>query len=218
MTTASIAKSVPFRHYRLPHILAALFAVVWVASGIDALMPTDWWLENMLVFVLVAFLVATYRWLPFSELSYVLIFVYLCLHEWGAHYRYALVPLGEWMRHVFHTTRNDYDRVAHFAFGALLAYPQREILMRKAGVRGGWALGLPVAATLGFGALYEILEALVANVASAETGDAFLAIQGDPWDTHKDMFLAFAGALAAMGITAAAVRIRRRGRAALMTG
>ncbi|MBZ5612306.1 MAG: DUF2238 domain-containing protein, partial [Acidobacteriia bacterium] len=96
----------------------------------------------------------------------------------------------------------------HFAFGALLAYPQREMLMRKANVRGGWALGLPIVITLGFGAAYEILEAVVARVASADAGDAFLALQGDPWDTQKDMLMAFAGALIAMGVTAVVIRVR----------
>ncbi len=208
MTTASVAKPVPFRHYRLPHILAVLFAIVFALSAWKPVMPVDWWLENLLVFVGLAFLVRTYRWMPFSELSYLLIFVFLCLHEWGAHSRYAYVPIGEWMRHVFHTTRNDYDRVVHFAFGLLLAYPQREMLLRRANVRPAWALWLPVVTTLGMGAAYEIMEAVVAVVASPDAGDAFLGLQGDPWDTHKDMFMAFAGSSIAMAATAVAVRIR----------
>jgi len=156
----------------------------------------------------VGFLIASYRWLPLSELSYLLIFVYLSMHEWGAHHIYGNVPFGEWMKQVFHTTRNDYDRVVHFAFGALLAYPQREMLMRKARVYGAWALCLPVIITLGLGAAYEILEAVVANLAGPETADAFLGLQGDPWDTHKDMFMAFAGALVSMGFTAIMIRVR----------
>ena len=208
MTTASIAKPIAFRHYRFPHILGGLFAIVWIVSAINPLMMTDWLLENLLVFLFVGFLIGTYKRLPLSELSYLLIFVYLCLHEWGAHYKYALVPFGEWMRQVFHTTRNDYDRVVHFAFGALLAYPQREALMRKARVYGAWALWLPVVITLGLGAGYEILEAVVANLAGPETADAFLGLQGDPWDTHKDMFMAFAGALLAMALTGAVVHAR----------
>ncbi len=215
MTTASMAKSVPFRHYRLPHLLAVLFAIVFAASAWRPVLVVDWWLENLLVFAAVGFLVSTYRWMPLSELSYLLIFVFLSMHEWGAHTRYAYVPAGEWIRQLFHTTRNDYDRVVHFSFGLLLAYPQREILLRRARVTGAWALWLPIVATLGMGAAYEIMEAAVAVVASPDAGEAFLGLQGDPWDTHKDMFVAFAGACIAMTITAIGARVRAsRSRAA----
>src|SRR5215831_10916513 len=155
MTTASDAKEVPFRYNRLLHVLSGLFLVVFAASAIRPVMPEDWWVENGLVFLAIAALIGTYKWLPFSDLSYLLIFVYLSLHEWGAHSRYAFVPMGEWMRNLFHTTRNDYDRVVHFAFGLFMAYPQREILMRKAKLHAGWAAFLSVWLILGYGAFYE---------------------------------------------------------------
>jgi putative membrane protein len=210
MTTASDAKAIPFRYHRLLQILAALFALIFAASAIHPVMPEDWWVENGLVFLAIAALIATYKWLPFSDLSYVLIFVYLSLHEWGAHSRYAFVPMGEWMRNLFHTTRNDYDRVVHFAFGLFMAYPQREMLMRKAKVSWGWALFLPAWLILGYGAFYELIEAVAAALLSPDAGEAFLGLQGDPWDTHKDMFMAFAGAVVAMIITALFSRSRLR--------
>jgi putative membrane protein len=210
MTTASDAKAIPFRYHRLLHILTALFALIFAASAIHPVMPEDWWVENGLVFLTMAALIATYKWLPFSDLSYVLIFVYLSLHEWGAHSRYAFVPMGEWMRNLFHTTRNDYDRVVHFAFGLFMAYPQREVLMRKARLSWGWALFLPAWLILGYGAFYELIEAVAAVFLSPDAGDAFLGLQGDPWDTHKDMFMGFAGAIVAMVLTAIFSRSRLR--------
>lgn len=213
MTTASTAKPVLFRYNRFLQKLCVLFLIVFVLSAIRPVMVADWALENMLVLVFVGLLVATYRQIQFSELSYLLICLYLCMHEWGAHHMYANVPLGEWMRTAFHTMRNDYDRVVHFAFGLLLAYPERELLMRKAKLSGAWALWLPVLASLGFGAAYEILEAVAANLSSAEVGDAFLSLQGDPWDTHKDMFMGFAGALVTMTLVAI-VESRQRGKRA----
>jgi putative membrane protein len=210
MTTASNAKAIPFRYNRFLQVLCLGFVVIWAISAIHPVMMEDWWLENMLVFVFVAFLIAIYKWMPFSQLSYLLIFGYLAMHEWGAHHKYADVPVGEWMKQVFHLVRNDYDRIVHFAFGLLLAYPQREILMRKAGVRGWWTYFLPVVLILGYGAAYEIIEAVAASVLSPDAGDAFLGLQGDPWDTHKDMFMALAGAGIAMPLTAIISRSRRR--------
>jgi putative membrane protein len=210
MTTASTAGPVAFRDYRLLHWLCIAFLVVFAASAIHPIMFEDWLLENLLVFVFAAILIRTYQTLPLSELSYWLIFIYLCLHEWGAHHKYANVPIGEWMRAVFHTTRNDYDRVVHFAFGLLLAYPEREMLMRKANLRGFWNLWIPVVFSLGLGALYEIMEAIVAVVATPDAGDAFLGLQGDPWDTHKDMFMGFAGSIISMGLTAIMIKVRAR--------
>jgi putative membrane protein len=121
---------------------------------------------------------------------------------------YANVPAGEWIKQTFHTVRNDYDRVVHFAFGALLGYPHREILIRRLRLSSGWASWLTVWLILGYGAMYEEIEAIAAVTLSPDAGDAFLGLQGDPWDTHKDMFMGFLGAAIAMGITVAMVRRR----------
>jgi len=49
----------------------------------------------LLVFFLVALLTVSHRWLPFSDLSYLLLFIFLCIHEIGAHYQYAgALPLS----------------------------------------------------------------------------------------------------------------------------
>ena len=77
MTTASNAKAIPFRFNRQLQILCGLFAIVFLASAIHPIMPEDWWVENGLVFVCVGLLIVTYRWLVFSELSYILIFLFL---------------------------------------------------------------------------------------------------------------------------------------------
>jgi putative membrane protein len=132
VTTSSTASAVPFRSNRLLHVLIGLFLVAWLASAIHPAIPEDRLLENLLVFFLVALLAATYRILPFSDLSYILIFVFLCLHECGAHYQYSDAVPGEWMKTLMGTSRNHFDRVVHFTFGLFLAYPQREVL-------SGWA-------------------------------------------------------------------------------
>jgi putative membrane protein len=206
MTTASNAKVIPFRYNRRLQLLVALFVVVFIASAIDPVMPEDFWAENGLVIVCVAGLALSYRRFAFSDLSYLLIFVFLVLHEWGAHHRYATVPVGEWAKQVFGTIRNDYDRVVHFTFGLCLAYPQYECLLRGGRLKRSWALWLSPALILGYGAGYEIIEASAATLLTPDAGEAFLGLQGDPWDTHKDMFMAYLGAIVAILITAALSR------------
>ena len=212
LTTTSTAERVAFRENRFLQVLCGLFALAFAASAWRPIMAEDWWLENMLVFLLVGVLIATYRRMVFSQLSYLLIFTFLCLHEWGAHYKYAIVPMGEWMRVFMHTVRNDYDRVVHFSFGLLMAYPQREMLVRRTGLQRSWAAWVTVLVMLGYGAAYEIIEALAAAVLSPDAGDAFLGLQGDPWDTHKDMFMALVGAAVAMSITTVSSRRRASSR------
>lgn len=198
MTTASTAPALAFRENRFLQRLTAVFVVIWIASAVHPEMVGDWWLENILVFLLVGALIATYQRLPLSDSSYFLLFVFLVLHEWGAHHKYATVPLGEWMKVWLETSRNHYDRIVHFAFGLLFAYPIREVLLRKSGARGYWLLLLPAVASLALGAAYEIIEAVVASIVSPEAGDAFLGLQGDQFDTQKDMGLAMAGAIVTM--------------------
>lgn len=175
---------------------------MWILSAIKPEIPEDWLLENLLVFVLAGLLMATHRQLPLSNASYALILVFLCLHEAGAHYQYSAVPAGEWMKPLLHASRNHYDRLVHFAFGLLLSYPQREVLIRSARVKGTWANILPVFTTLALGASYEIIEAVVASLADPLDGQAFLGSQGDPWDSQWDMFMGWLGACVAMALVA----------------
>ena len=165
----------------------------------------DWALENGLVFITIPVLALIYRRFSFSDVSYLLLLIYLSIHEFGAHYKYSDVPLGEWLKPILHTHRNHYDRIAHFSFGFLLAYPMREIAMRELKVAGKWLYYLPVECTLALSAVYEILEALMANILTPERGEEFVGMQGDMWDSQEDMFMAFLGSVVAVLIIAAIV-------------
>src|SRR5579863_8938106 len=158
----------------------------------------DFWLENVTAMTFIAVLAFSYRRLPLSDVSYLLIFVYLSFHEWGAHYKYSDVPLGEWMKPWLHTQRNHYDRVMHFSFGLLLSYPMQEVFLRLGRVTEGWRYYLPVEATLALSAVYEMMEAGVASVVSPQRAEEFVGMQGDIFDSQKDMFNATLGAIAAM--------------------
>jgi putative membrane protein len=196
----------PFRRNRPLQGMVAWLLLLWVVTAIRPWYPRDWLLENLLVFAYALLLVFTYRRFAFSNLSYGLFTVFLSLHLVGAHYTYSEVPFGFWLRDLLGGPRNPYDRIVHFAFGLLIAYPFREILLRAAGVKPAWSGFLAVTAVLGFSAFYEGLEAVTAMTVSPELGAAYLGTQGDEWDATKDMLLAMAGALC----TVAALAVARR--------
>jgi len=187
-----------------------MFAGAWIASAVNPEIPEDWLLENLVVLLLIGSLAASYRWLTLSDWSYLLIFALLCLHECGAHYQYSAAVPGQWIKAVFRTERNDYDRAVHFLFGLFFTYPQREVLMRKAHLRGAWLNVLPVLTTLALSAMYEMIEALTAAIVDPINGAAFLGSQGDPWDSQEDMAMALVGATISM-IFVVILGRRRRG-------
>lgn len=191
----------PFQSNRVLQGLLLWLTFLWIITAINPLYPKDWLLENLLVFICGALLIATYRHFQFSNPSYLLFGVFLSLHLAGAHYTYAETPFGFWMQTLFDFERNHYDRLVHFAFGLLLAYPMREILLRKSGTNRAWSFFIAVNCIVAFSAVYEILEAIAAMIVSPELGAAYLGTQGDEWDAQKDAFLAFIGAVIAMLIT-----------------
>jgi putative membrane protein len=191
----------PFRGNRPLQGMLLWLILLWVITAIKPLYPRDWLLENLLVFFYGFLLVVTYRYFAFSNRSYGLFTVFLSLHLVGAHYTYAETPLGFWLQDVFDLQRNHYDRIVHFSFGLLIAYPFRELLLRAARARVSWSYLLAVTAVLAFSNFYEILEAIVAEIVSPDLGAAYLGTQGDEWDAQKDAFVAFIGAVLAMSIT-----------------
>lgn len=189
---------------RLALGLALWYAAVWVWGAIDPNDRQDWLLENLLAIAAVAGLWLTRRRFAFSSASYVLITAFLTLHAIGAHYTYAEVPFGFWLKDWLGLSRNPFDRLVHFGFGALLVYPLREIHVRLAGVQGFWSYYFPASSILALSGLFEIIEAIVAILVSPELGTLYLGTQGDEWDAQKDMAAAFTGAV----LTMAWVRLR----------
>lgn len=184
-----------------------IFFGVWTSTLIGTTNVSNWILENTLVFVFLGFLALTYRKYQFSDLSYLLICIYLCLHVYGSKYTYADNPLGYWIMETFHTSRNQYDRIVHFSFGFLLAYPMREAFLSWLKFPTWVAWALPIEITLSVSGLYELVEWAVADVFFKEQGDAYLGTQGDIWDAQKDMFLATLGAALATTIVSSVKNI-----------
>jgi putative membrane protein len=177
-----------------------VFVIVWGSTLIGTSDLSNWILENALVFFFLGFLGYTYRKYQFSDLSYLLICVYLCLHVYGSKYTYAENPFGYWLKDTFDMERNHYDRIVHFSFGFLLAYPMREMFLQwlKFPVWVAWVL--PIEITLSISGFYELIEWAVADVFFPSQGDAYLGTQGDVWDAQKDIFLATLGSVLATSI------------------
>jgi putative membrane protein len=184
-----------------------VYGAVWLWAAIAPWDRPTWLVENLLVLAAVALLAATHRRFVFSNLSYLLIAVFLSLHAVGSHFTYSAVPAGAWAQQALGLERNHYDRVVHLAFGLLLAYPFREIVLRVVHVRRVWSYVIPVLAVLALSSGYEILESWAAQAVNPDVGIAFVGAQGDIWDGQKDMALALGGALFAMLLCA---RLRRR--------
>lgn len=188
----SVPASAPRR--RLP---AALVALVVVGMALSAWHPHDrttWFLETVWVFVGLPVIVLTWRRFPMTGLLCCLLAAHALVLAVGGHYTYAEVPAGDWVRDTFGLSRNPYDRLGHLMQGFVPAVLVRELLTRTSPLRGSrWLAPLTVCACLAFSALFELFE-WAAAVIGGHSADAFLATQGDVWDTQWDMFCALIGA------------------------
>ena len=177
---------------------ALIFIGVLVWSWIDAADRVVWWLEASPAIAAFLFCAVCWRIFPLTVMTYSLLFLHSLLLLVGAHYTYAEVPLFNDLRDAFDLSRNHFDGVGHFAQGFVPALVIREFLKRTSPLQGGfWFYGRIILSTLGISAAYELLEYWGAITLEQEA-DAFLAMQGDQWDTQKDMLLALIGAVTSM--------------------
>jgi putative membrane protein len=180
--------------------LSSLFVLVSIFFIWSAIHPHDfftWFLEVLPVLIAIPVLVMTCNKFPLTNLVYGLIAVHMLILLVGGHYTYAEMPLFSWMRDYYGWDRNYYDRLGHVAQGFVPAMIAREILLRTSPLMPGkWLFFIVVCVCLAISAFYEFIEWWVA-LASGSDAVAFLATQGDIWDTQWDMFLAFSGAISA---------------------
>ena len=187
------------KSYEKP-VLVVLTLLALVASGVHPFDRLTWFLETLPVMLGLPLLMATRRRFPLTPLVYRLLCIHGLILMLGGAYTYSRVPLGFWVQDAFELSRNHYDRLGHFAQGFVPAMLTREILVRATPLRpGGWLFFLTTCVALAFSACYEFIEWGAPRVMGGEA-DAFLATQGDVWDTQWDMFLALLGALAAQAL------------------
>jgi putative membrane protein len=176
-------------------ILVALFFAGLIISAINPHDYFTWILEVFPGIIGFIVLVLTYKRFQFTYLTYVFILLHCYILFIGGHYTYAQVPLFNWVRDVFHQTRNNYDKVGHFTQGfvpamiAIELYTRLNVLNKK-----GWMPFFVVCTCATISMIYEFIEWFV-SITSGSSGDSFLGTQGDVWDTQSDMLYAVIGAI-----------------------
>lgn len=180
--------------------VALVAAGLCLLSFVDCRDRLTWLMEAAPVIVGVA--LAWILPLAPSRLLGRLLLVHAVILLVGAHWTYAEVPAGFWVRDALGLSRNHFDRLGHVFQGLVPALITREILLRRAlVVLPSAASALGFACALAFSAFYELIEWCAALILGAGA-DAFLGSQGDPWDTQSDMACAAIGAGLSMTLLA----------------
>jgi putative membrane protein len=177
------------------YVLIFLFFLGLILSGISPHDYFTWLLEVFPAIIGIIVLISTFYKFRLTYFTYSLILVHCYILFIGGHYTYAEVPLFEWIKDICHQTRNNYDKVGHFAQGFVPAVIVRELFIRKQVVTSKkWTAFLVVCVCVTISVFYEFLEWFVA-VFSGQSADSFLGTQGYVWDTQSDMLYATIGAI-----------------------
>ncbi len=133
-------------------LLIFFFVLIW-----SVIYPHDYFtcfLEVLPAMLGLVILAVTFRNFPFTRMAYWLMLIHSVILMIGAHYTYAEVPLFNWLRDIFHMSRNNYDKLGHFAQGFVPAIIAREILVRKSPVKEGkWLFFIVICICLALSAL-----------------------------------------------------------------
>ena len=177
-------------------ILTFFTVLIW--SGIKPHDYLTWFLEVFPAIAGIVILALTQKNFPLTPLVYTLILIHSITLMVGGHYTYAEVPLFDWIKEALNQSRNNYDKLGHFAQGFVPAMIAREIIIRKQIINGkAWISFFIICFTLAFSAFYELIEWWVALL-SDEAAESFLGTQGYIWDTQSDMWFAFIGSICAL--------------------
>jgi len=188
-----------------PKMAYGLLIFVCVSLAISAIGAFDaltWFLEVIWIFIGLILILWRWKKFPLTKLLCIALSIHALVLMYGGHYTYAETPLGLWAKEAFDLSRNHYDRLGHFMQGFVPAILVRELLLRTSPLkRSAWLAVLTVCACLAFSAFFEMIEWWAA-LAWGGAADAFLATQGDVWDTQWDMFWAMCGAIISLVIMA----------------
>lgn len=190
--------SVPFARNWPLQMMIGVFVIYFGWMAISPTNRMQWYANNVPLIALILVLAFAYKRYRFSNLSYLMMLIFFCLHVYAGHFTYEATPFDHWLKQTLHTKRSYYDRIVHCGFGLLIAYPIRELLNRLMAFRPIWSYVLPVMLIVCFSGSLEIVEWLAAEIAGKGGEAKFVGMQGDIFDTQKDMVLGLVGAVTAM--------------------
>ena len=181
-----------------PAIWTGLFLIVFIWSAINPKDQFTWILEVAPAIIGFIILIVTRKTFPLTTLAYCLILLHCWILFVGGHYTYAEVPLFDTIKESLGQTRNNFDKVGHFAQGFIPAIICREIIIRLHIIKGkNYTHFFTICFCLAFSAFYELVEWWVALL-TGDSAEAFLGTQGYVWDTQSDMAWALLGACCAL--------------------
>ncbi|WP_281638322.1 DUF2238 domain-containing protein [Flavobacterium marginilacus] len=180
------------------YLLLAIFSIVLLWSVINPKESFTCFLEIIPAIIGITILALTFKKFRFTNFTYTLILIHCIILFIGGHYTYAEVPFFDYIKEVFHQSRNNYDKIGHFAQGFVPAMIIRELFIRKKVIANqSFFKFIIVSICVAISAAYEWIEWFV-SIASGDGGDAFLGTQGYVWDTQSDMLFAAIGAVTAL--------------------
>lgn len=184
----------------IKYLWLSIFTGVLVWSGINPKDYFTWFLEVLPAMIGMLVLALTYQTFKLTPLVYFLILIHCIILMIGGHYTYAEVPLFDYVNDASGLSRNNFDKVGHFAQGFVPAMIVREVIIRKQIIQDSlWQSFFIVSFCLAFSAFYELIEWWMA-LAVGEDAEAFLGTQGYIWDTQSDMGFALLGAILSLMI------------------
>jgi putative membrane protein len=182
------------------YLLLTVFGVTLLWSIINPKEGFTCFLEIIPAIIGLLILALTFKKFRFTNFTYTLILIHCIILFVGGHYTYAEVPLFDYIKDIFHQSRNNYDKVGHFAQGFVPAMIIRELFIQKKVIANQSFFNfIIVSICLAISAAYEWIEWFV-SIATGDGGDAFLGTQGYVWDTQSDMLFATIGAIVALSL------------------
>lgn len=182
-------------------VLYSYIILFWLCtiSAWFAVDTTIWVMEVLpAYFGFLAIFILLDKGVEFSRLLNIVIFIQVFVLCVGGVFTYSKVPFfnpTDWLGEVMGWDRNNYDKLGHFMQGVTPYVAAKEMLIKKKVVkRSTMQVFLCICVSLAISAFYELFE-YITTMISSDFATEFVASQGDPYDTQKDMMFAFLGSI-----------------------